>query len=136
MEKLIELEDMAIPQDNYKVSIRYNEAELSEYGVVNLRGQSYSVRLDFIYARYIQATDFKDEKETYELMAAHPRGCYLVENSSLLMELHSQGHLQLNIEDSFRRYRHYRIILNQLMIDVIKYNISDSPFDFHIEGIG
>lgn len=135
MEKLIELEDMIIPQDNYKVSIRYNEANIEEYGVVRLKGQKYNVTFEFTADPYIQAVDLRETKGTYEVMTTYPKGCYLVENSSLLMELHSQGHLQTNIEDSFRRFRHYRILLDQLMIDVVDSDFSLYAVDFHLERV-
>lgn len=124
METLTRLTDVTIPQDDYKVTVRFNEAKLEELGIVRLKGRQHDIRLEFICASYIQVIDLKDGVGAHKLPSSYPRGYYEVTNSLLLAELHSQGNLSDAESDSYRLFSHYRIILDQVVIDVV---ISNRP---------
>lgn len=132
-EVLKPLEGLSIPDDTYYVTVRFNEANLEELGLIYLHGAHNHVRIDLVNAHYLQALDLAPAGESHSLHADYPEVIYQVENSSLITNLDhvTQGIMYGSMEGETSEvqdcYSHYKIILDKLFIDLVRDNYVNLP---------
>lgn len=122
MEVLTPITTIQVPNDDYQVTVRFNEADLEEAGLIYLNGTSTRIRIDLIIADYIQVLDTAKIGERHHLDADHPAVIYCVEKSDLINNLAvvTQGVMAEPGPEAYEEYSHHRIILEKLVIDVVR----------------
>lgn len=135
METLIPISSIQVPDDDYRVTVRFNEANIEEMGIIYLHGHHSQVRIDLVNAGYVQVVDLSQDDGLIGLDSNYPEVIYRVENSQLIMDLahQSQGIMADPSPEAYEECSHHRIILKQFYIDIVRYDYENLEPIFLVE---